>query len=151
MATKLKVETKVGTFKRTTVRVYTHIVVVGPRRLERLEAHRLAEIASLKREAERYRRTIATGSDPLSDATEFQRQFTASRIADGSFHKWAESCDRQVLGLTARGPVTADEGEPFVLGWCGRSDLAHKLRASSQAAQYRWAKVFDVATGQEVF
>lgn len=157
----LNVTTDFGTFTRQTARTYTHLVICCGFRAELREAFRVAEIASQKKEAARYRRIIAAGAD-VTDKTPFNRQCTAQFLAEGKFQTWAESSEQRVAQLEAMGPITADgndgwslsEAAPAVLawgvaGWCGRLDLATKL-ADKQRKTWRQVVVIDVATGATV-
>jgi len=147
---KLTVVTDVGTFTRQTARTYTHIVVVKDKRHEVLEAQRVAEMASCRKYAASYRETVRTGVSK-DDRTDWHREHTTARIADGSFAKWIEQYDAEAAALEARGPVTADGETPWeVLSWCGRLDLARKEYASKSASYYRHVRIYDVATGQQV-
>lgn len=155
MPTKLIVKTELGTFTRTTARTYSHIVVVAGYRAELREAERLGGIARAREEAARYRRAVETNTpddlrrDPIARA--FDLKCHAKWMADGSYQKWAESCDREAAILEAKGPITTDDDKnPGVLGWCGRLDLARKLAAGREAVRYRTVRIFDVATGQAV-
>lgn len=156
MPTKLNVVTPLGTFTRSTVRTYTHLVVVKGFRAERREASRVTEIANLRKEVAKYRRTVETGVDPTDDRVQ-SRDFTARSLANGSYAKWILDTDASIAKLEAQGPITED-GDTFcggtpswnVLGWCGRLDLAGKLAASKEADRYRHVAVVEVATGAVV-
>jgi len=148
--TKLTVTSPLGTFTRTTVRTYSHLVVVKGERFELLEARRLRNIAYSQKMAADYRATHTRGFDP-KDASDFSREHTAERIADGSYLTWAEELDTEIAALVARGPYTEDTGDTWLaLGWCGRLDLARKLAVTEQASTYRHVAIVDVATGAVV-
>jgi hypothetical protein len=148
--TKYNVQTAFGTFKRSTEnRTYSHFVVVGPVRADVLEAERLGTIAYERKQAARYRRVVETGVNPGERSGNiWDRQSTQRYLADGSYVKWAASSEALAAKLEADGPVTADAGEPGVVGWCSRLDLAYKLAAKQ--TRFRFVHVIDVATGAVV-
>jgi hypothetical protein len=142
----LSVVTPVGTFTRTTARTYTHVVVVGGHKAALREARRLEDIASARASARRYREVIATNG---ASAQPFERSIVREALADGSYVKWAEKAEALAATLEAS-PITVD-GEPGVIGWCGRPDLAAKLAGKERASgMWVWVRVFDVVTGAEV-
>lgn len=161
--TKLTVQTEVGTFTRTTVRTYTHLVVARGYRASMIEAYRLATIASERKQAANYRETVRLGYNP-KDNSPFSRQCTVEHLADGSYLKWIASCDALIARLEAHGPVTRDldnwgldeanlasEATTWrVVGWCGRLDLAQKLVASRDCGNLVDVRVFSVADGSRV-
>ena len=148
MNTKLLVNTEVGTFKRSTKRVYSHIVVVAQVRHEVREAQRLAQLASQRKEFASLSNPVAAFK-PRAHASAFDTQFHEKCLADGSYVRWAANLAESIAKLEAIGPITEDATVPFgVLGWCGRLDLAVKLAAGN--ADYREARVYEVATGKRV-
>jgi hypothetical protein len=152
MPTKLKVSSPLGTFTRTTVRTYTHLVVVRGKKHETLEAQRLRGIASWKKEAAKYREVIAAGFDRTDrNNGGFDQKFTAEKLADGSYAKWATECETSARELEARGPITEDgDNDAWAfIGWCGRLDLAQKLYA--QQDDWRHVAIVSVADGSVVF
>ncbi len=167
MPTKLTVTTEFGTFTRSTVRTYTHLVIVQGYKAERIEANRLATIASTRRELKKYQQTVATGIDPDwrpagTIGGDWDRKFTAEGLADGRFVGYIQHAEAEVARLEAIGPVTQDRdnwslseanltGTPTfkAAGWCGRLDLARKL-AGKERDSYRLVAIIDVATGKVV-
>lgn len=167
MPTKLTVTTEFGTFKRSTVRVYTHLVIVQGYKAERIEASRLAGIKENQKTLAKYRQTVATGISPDwrqagTISGDWDRKCTAEALADGSYAGYVANVEAELTRLEAIGPITQDlntwgldaanlASTPafLVAGWCGRLDLARKL-AAKQAESYRLVAIIDVATGQVV-
>jgi hypothetical protein len=150
MAKKLIVTTDVGMFARSTARTYTHIVVVKDVRHECLEAHRLVELAECRKQATRYREILATGVDK-QDRHDWDRKNTTRWIADGSLLKWATEYEASITKLEALGPITEDKATVWSdHSWCGRLDLARKVYASADMQRFRFVRIYDIATGQEV-
>lgn len=151
----LTVTTEFGTFTRQTARTYTHLVIVSGERCERLEGTRLANLAEAKKNLAKYQRTIETGQcqDARNgQAGEYDRQFTAQSLADGSFQKWVAWEQDRIQHLEAQGPITEDQGTGTwtVISWNGRLDLARKEAQGTVAARYRKVHVIEVATGKVV-
>jgi len=146
--TKLTVTTDAGTFSRRTARTYSHIVVVKGERAELLEARRLRDLASARKDAAEYQETHDTGklfgARPAGTVGgDWDRKCSVEFRAEGKFAEWAASARQRAAELEARGPVTADKGDTFgVLGWCGRLDLAGKLAATEQASYYREVRIY---------
>jgi len=160
--TKLTVATEVGTFTRTTVRTYTHLVVAGPTRAEVLEARRQEQMAESRREIAEYGAPGAVINHIAAERARVTRNGMSpaqvdewmARIAhlhtDETFAGYAADAAATLARLEQEGPVTVDRDAPGVLGWCGRLDLAMKLAATEQANPYRWVRVVDVTTGETV-
>lgn len=160
----LVVVTPVGTFKRSTARTYTHLVVVGPKRAEWLEEKRVAKIASRRKSVAKHEAAIAdNGAAELAaerarvirnglavvDADKWIAQIAYIHEAPAQI-EYRDAALAEIATLEAKGTITADEGAPEVLGWCGRLDLARKLANTEQATPHRFVHIYEVATGAEV-
>jgi hypothetical protein len=143
---KLTVKTDVGTFTRSTDRVYAYIVVAKGERSEKLEAERLSAIKHAKEQAARYRRILASGQpdDVRAHARDFDLKCHAEFMADGSYAKWAEQHEATAAELEAQSPITEDAGDWFCASWNGRLDLAIKEASSSRLERYRHVRIYDV-------
>lgn len=141
--TKITVTTEVGTFTRETARTYTHIVVAGGRKAHVVEGY--------------YMRNLATAREGLA-YTEAQMAGTRQINRWETREDVKASCERlkaQVAQLEAPGALEALKAEAvlagfWVLGWCGRLDLASKLASSREAQYYQDVRVYAVADGARV-
>jgi hypothetical protein len=145
---KLTVTTDAGTFTRTTARTYTHIVVAKGVRAELLEARRLRDLASARKNAAEYQDAHDNGT--LYDARpagtvggDWDRECHAAFRAEGKYAGWAQDARERAAKHEARGVITADEGDTFIiLGWAGRADLAAKVAVTELARDYRDVRIY---------
>ena len=142
---KINVATEVGTFTRETARTYTHIVVAGGRRRKAhvVERHYLYELKQA-------RENLAYVEAQLAGTRELNRWETREDV-EGH----CERLKAQVAQLEAPGALEALKAGAalagfWVLGWCGRLDLALKLASSSEAQHYQDVRVYAVADGARV-
>jgi hypothetical protein len=126
MKTKLKVTTDVGTFTRTTVRTYTHIVVAQSK-AEHLEAERLHTISWATKYIEHLDAKLA----------DYAAYALTEKYPDSQpvLENNLDRVTKRKLAAEAQGVITED-GPWSVLGWCGRLDLARKLTTTDQTTRY---------------
>jgi hypothetical protein len=121
MPKKVTAQTTWGPVTRSTVRVYTHVVVSFERTPETIAASVASDTASAERSIAYYQKVLASGEFGKYETRETYEGYLA-----GAEKRLARTTPENVHG----------NRELIAHGWCGRLDLAQKLQAKVRQYGY---------------